>query len=141
MWSSCWCSSWLYNTGVAGSWTGGTGCFPPRVPAAGPGSGRGAAACRRWSWCMVSGKAVGMGSGWKEGCADVGGSHEEAECPWIPACIRLPRAGGAARNGRKAEHCWSDVWSCSSWSTHQAPSLFHKKRQNVQYVNRATRNN
>lgn len=69
-WSSCWCSSWLCSTGVAGSWTGGTACCPPRVPAAGPGSGRGVAACQRWSWCTAPGRVADTGSGWRRGCGD-----------------------------------------------------------------------
>lgn len=122
-WSSCWCSSWLCSTGAAGSWTGGTGCCPPRRPAAGPGSALVAAACRRWSWCMASGRAGGKGSGWRRGCGGAVGTRAEAGSPWIPACSRLPRGGGAARSRTRAERCWSGVWRCSSRSTHRALSL------------------
>lgn len=107
-WSSCWCSSWLYSTGVAGSWTGETACCPPRVPAAGPGSGRGAAACRSSSCRTASGREAGTGLAWR-GCGVGAVSHSEAACPLSPACSRLPKAGGVARNGRRVERCWSDV--------------------------------
>lgn len=125
MWSSCWCSSWLCSTGAAGSWTGGTGCCPPRKPAAGLGSGLVVAACRKWSWCMASGRAEGMGLGWTGACGGAVGTRAEAESPWIPACSRLPRGGGAARNRTRVERCWSGVWRSSSWSTHQVLSLMH----------------
>lgn len=128
-WSPCWNSSWLCSTGAVGSWTSGTVCCPPPMQAAGPGSGRGAAACRRRSWCTAIGQAEGTGWGWRRGCGCEAESHWGAASPWIPACTRRPKAGGAVRSGRRAARCWSDVWSRSSWSTHQVLSLVREKTQ------------
>ena len=134
-WRPCCCrSSWLCSTGAAGSWTGGTACCPPRMPAAGPGSERGAAACRRRSWCTASERAAGTGSGWRA-CGGGAGSRGGAACPcWSPACSRLPTAltaGSAARSGRRAERWWSDAWRCSSWSTRPVLSLVQKREKRI----------
>lgn len=44
-------------------------------------------------------------------------------------------------SGRTVERCWSDVWSCSSWSIRPALSLVQQTKDRiVQYVNTAASN-
>lgn len=126
--SPCWSSSWLCGTGVAGFWTGATASCPPQTPAAGPGSARGAAACRRRSWCSATGRGAGRGWGWRAGGGGEAGSRSGAASPWSPACARPPREGSAGRSGRRAER-WSGVWSRSRWNTRPVLSLERTKER------------
>lgn len=126
-WSPCWSSSWLCSIGVAGFWADETVCCLPRMQAVGPGSELGAVACQRMSWCNASGRVAGTGWGWRLGYGCEAGSHSGVACPWTQACIHLPRVGGGARSERRVAHCWSDVWSRSSWSTRQVLSLVYEK--------------